>query len=464
MRFQRIILWGLLFASAGLVQAAPPGDSLFATRTTLAGWQNDLRLMLLDRAGSYGGVFNDRGVFRLIARPLDDELDLDLLTFRFTPTEDYRWYAADHAFRSWAGSFNTANFLTQNHLRHRVDVTPVLAMRLEAVQQYTRRSERFFFEPGLTWQARPGHSLTVSNTLMGYKPDLDLTLSYRYARDGGAGARFDVTFLDWANNFIFDRLGVHHLIEDTARSYRSPPVLTTVHLVSPPAGAWRAEAAGGLQPASRAHIQSQYLEPGLTFEQRERAAYAGLLVEFAAPHLAAGLTYQTEYSHSARGHRPEASVPIDYSVAQHSQRLRAHVITAFGPWRAEASGFVERNVDEQRGTAFGGADIAEAFRFDEVRYMTHLRLMRLPRRNGPIAGTEWVSDHRGFRSGREVVARYVDVAPVRYGARISAIAGYRVNPRTMLLAGAGYDVDGDTDRNPRPVRFDSGYLRIVTVW
>jgi hypothetical protein len=464
MRFARIILLGLLFATAGFVQAAPPGDSLFATRTTLAGWQNDLRLMLLDRAGSYGGVFNDRGVFRLIARPIDDELDLDLLTFRFTPAEDYRWYAADHAFRSWAGSFNTANFLTQNHLRHRVDVTPVLAMRLEAVQQYTRRSERFFFEPGLTWQARPGHSLTVSNTLMGYKPDLDLTLSYRYARDGGAGARFDVTFLDWANNFIFDRLGVHHLIEDTARSYRSLPVLATVHLVSPQAGAWRAEAAAGLQPANRAHIRSQHLEPGLTFNQRERAAYGGLLVEFATPHVATGLTYQSEYSRSGRHHREAATIPMDYTVAQHSQRLRGHLIVIRGPWRTEAWGTVERNVDNQQGTAFGGAEIAETFRFEEVRYMTHLRLMRLPRRDGLVAGAEWASDHRDFRSGREAVARYVDVAPVRYGARISAFAGYRINPRTMLLAGAGYDVDGDTDRNPRPVRFDSGYLRIVTMW
>ena len=82
-----------------------PADSV--GHATLRTWEEELWLTLLDRKDSFEGQFSDRGTLKRFTDLVDSKYLLDLLSFRFTPTESYDWYQRDQGFRWKGGSATT---------------------------------------------------------------------------------------------------------------------------------------------------------------------------------------------------------------------------------------------------------------------------------------------------------------------------------------------------------------------
>ena len=82
-----------------------PADSV--GHGTLRTWEEELWLTLLDRKDSFGGQFSDRGTLKRFTDLVDRKYLLDLLGFRFSPMESYRWYQRDEGFR-WRGGSATS--------------------------------------------------------------------------------------------------------------------------------------------------------------------------------------------------------------------------------------------------------------------------------------------------------------------------------------------------------------------
>src|SRR5690625_7894081 len=57
-------------------------------RQTLFGWEEETRLMIMNRYHNYGGIFYDRGLFRFTTPPFTKEHDINLISYNFTPIEE----------------------------------------------------------------------------------------------------------------------------------------------------------------------------------------------------------------------------------------------------------------------------------------------------------------------------------------------------------------------------------------
>lgn len=438
-------------------------------QATLAGWEDRLHLALRDRRHAYGGLFFDRGLLRRLTPEMDHEYDLDVQTFAFTLQEDAAWYRAPYGFRTYMGSVSTSRFATVSHLRATVPVRERHQVHLSGIQQEDLQAQRFFVELGYAYQLGGAHRLGFTQTVAAYKPDLDFGLFYAYDDADRGQVRFGVTFLDVANNFIFDRLGVDPVLEDTTRSYRRRPRLFALSLASPPLGRFRAELVAGIQPPARALVASQ-AEPANRFFFSDAASYLGGLAEYRLARITLGTVYRQTRTAIAR--RPDASSDVsgaltsDYASRQQHREATLYVLAEVWRLRGEAWLARVRYTDRQQGTDFDEARIPAPLDFEERRLTAHVRLRYVPAERGVLAGGAYLAIGRRFPSGRDLMLRYLRFAPQPPHHRLSLHAGYRFTPHAHVVVGANVDLDGDAFYGDGRglTRYDGGFAQIVVRW
>ena len=396
---------------------------------------------------------------------MDHEYALDLVTFAFTPAADAAWYQAPSGFRTYMGSTTRSLFATWSHFRVAAPLGGRHLVRLNGIQQEDLSARRFFVELGYAYRLGGAHRLGATQTVGAYKPDLDFGLFYELGDAAGGLVRAEVTFLDIANGFIFDRLGVDPSLEDTVRSYRRNPRLFALHLASPPVGRFRAEVAAGLQPRARALVTSQS-EPARRFRFADEASYVGGLAEVRLPHATLGATYRQTWTSVERRPAPEGALTSDYASRQRSREAMLYALAGVGRLRGEAWLAREVYADRQRGTDFEAASIPVPFDFEERRLTFRTRLRFDPPKRGVVAGLGYLVVGRRFPSGHDAIRRYLRFSTFAPNHRLGLELGYRFAPRSAIVLGGNYDLDGDPfyGDGRGHVHFDGGYARIEVGW
>jgi hypothetical protein len=439
--------------SPALLGAQEPSQRAGAT---LQGWEENSRIAILDRSGSFFGRLAAQGILQRFGhRELDAEYDLDLVSFSPSLEEEYRWYATQDGVRFWTGSINHLHLVQNAQFKASVPLSGSWSAGAEIFHQRTLQARRSLVDLTLRHELRPKRlRLFFSGTLKDDKPDIDLEAGLVVAGSRGS-ATMAVGALDPFNDFITQTLGVEY-VTDSIVDYTAHPFSGRVSLGLSLSDHLRIEAyALAVTPNSvRVTIKS---DPAAGFSQEERYGYAAGLLEWApSPATALGLLgtwvrARIERSPAAGG-KPEDNFELTeietrwgfYGIHRFTRRLSAEA------WMLR----VTRPDDRIYRDARAGSSV-----FYKDRAWT-----------GRVSGTYQAQS--GFRGelGLDFVARGIEDpagAPDRAfladnNFRLRFDFGWRFGSRALFVVGS--NVDLDKDNGTAIGTFDGGHGRFVLYW
>jgi len=449
--------------NAGASVVTPASRS---THATLEGWASRRRRQMLDQHHAYGDQFYDRGVFRHITPRTDREYAIDMVTYQFSPVQDYAWRRIDSGMRLRVGSIVRAKWAMLAEMKHDAALADDHSLRVDAVLQQGGRAQRAFLEFSYRWDLATRHAVGVRHTITQYKPDFDASIFYRYRAGRLGTARLEMTVLDPYNDLVFDVLGVHPKDDPYQKSYRTQPYLAQFSYASPHRYDLRGEVRVGWQPRGTLVAQSQ-TEPSRRYRDRTRAHYLGALLEYDFDVVTAGLIYQRDQTFLDRESlRP--GITSDYWTRQRMHRGGGFLVGSWGQLRGEAWAFVGDYHDRQQGTDFSLSTINDPLDWTAPRRRYRVRLSYVPEPTGVYGAVEYLALKRDLdtaaanRLARQWTRNWYTLGPSNY--RTTFMLGYRFGSGAVVL-GINYDLDGDTTFKSRsPKRFDNGFFRFSLAW
>lgn len=455
-----LALAGLLFTPALAQEVEAP-----TPRTTLEGWVHDLRVAAWDRAGSVGGSYFDRGVFRYRTPRMDHEYDLDMFTSRFTLADDADFYNRENGFRGWAVSVTTLDLPSATQLRATIPLGDHLDFRIDSDLQDDFEARRLALKIGYEVEVAAGHHAGFTHSLARAKADMDWGFYYRYRGGSGLVAEAEVTALDGINNIITGQK-VSPFNRDTVRTYRSAPFMFSARVSSPITTGIRGEAAFGIQTHSEADIRSLNND-SLRFTYEDSFWYAGFLVEGEAwpNHVTTGVVGQFTSSTMMRTADLASLDPADYTTRQPYSRVGAFALGQWGQWRAETWLYYDNYTDEQEGTLFGGASVDGPYLFEETRTWLRTEVGAMTA-IGLETSLSYQADLRRFPSGEGLDDRYLGFIPHRPNHRMTLNLSYHFSNLAVFDWGLSFDLDNDhffVDPSSRS-RYDGMYFRLRANW
>ncbi len=459
---RHLLVWIALLTLPGLDILAQP---------TMLQWEDDLLVMVRGRHGSIGGLLYDRGVQRRYAPGMDHEYDLDIRSARFSREEDAQFFSAGSGIRTFTASIDKSHFATTTDVRHRLQLGDRHEVFFRGRQQEDRRAQRFLVEGGYAFEVLDHQYIGFTQTMASFKPDLDTELYYETRNPLIGQLRAGIVLLDAFNNTIIDGLGVDPALQDTLRSYSRSPRLMRVRWLSPQLGRMSMEAFVGLQPRSTATFTT-HSDPDFYLDQSERFGYGLIHAVYDVGWLQAGIyiaAWRERLSFSADS---SSTASRDYAIDQRETRYGARFrwlkpVSEHHSIEMVIDAAVLRYRDHQTGRDFSGASVPEAFHLHEDRLEIEARVGWKPRETGLRATLRWLSDHRRYDEGIDVLERhFLRFAQWTPNSRLSLLLGYDFLPTFRLEVGASFDVDGDgfyTDGRGL-TRFDGGFGRVHLTW
>jgi len=465
------------------------------THTSLFGWNERTKQIVLNQYQNYGGPFYDRGLFRLYTPIMSKEHDLDLVTYDFSMIDDHGWhYNKQNSVRMYVGSFDLGEFLHGATIRNYIPVASGLTLPLVIDRRFNMRTDRTIIWLGLDYIYRDLHSFGFLQSVAEQKADLNGMIYYRFGTPATGWIQAEFTFMDWANNAIyglgeFRGTGYHN-----SRKHERNPRLLSFKAASPVWNQLRGELMGGLMTRSRSKVGPLEFDELNTLD-RQRAHWFGALAEWANPNLTAALTWQTRYANFRRENYLDFSdIPhngsfdvdeIRYGNFQLENTLGGIIAVRYGrlhlhnhiqhSWIRDR----ERDIHERPSQWYSNI-IYAPFDYRETRWTLRHRISWIPEGPGFMASLEWSSMYHDMYSDYEFEFRGNPVRAFDYrqlyelasiNERLTLILGYRFNNSTRVEIGASYDVDGDreqgfydymVDRDAR--RFDGGFGRLIVFW
>lgn len=460
---------------------------------TLLGWEDRTLNFMLDRSHNFGGTNYNRGLFRDNINLMSPEHEIDLLTYRFTPVDDYKWQAADEAYRLSFGSLNAKDFAVENKIKSTYGINDNNDFKIDGTHEENLRANRFFFKLGYEHHFKGDHHIGGSHTFVNDKSDLDLTAYYRYGSFEKGMLYAGITFLDWTGNVVQglanESSNEYNDTYAVTFKYENSPKLINIKLISPSSNRFRAELVAGLQTYYKKTVSP---EPDtLDFIDEEWAHYVGGLLEFNSDYITTGLIYQRRFSKLRRKPAPGSTFDLDFNNWQYSDRggfFATGKVPEY-PLRLEQWIWFERNVDRLQGekvpddlTPLDIGDIEFPskripFNFVEKRVKIKSRLLYDNLKKGMVLGLEFHADYRypQGKSERFKVRNFAfrTVYPIvrNTNERLTFTVGYRINKSFHFIGGVSYDLDMDKQSGigrPRitgtPTWFDGGFGRISLSW
>lgn len=458
------------------------------THTTLFGWDREMRTILSDRFHSREGFVTDRGAFQYFVPGMDEEYHLDLFTYKFTPQEDYQWMKQNNGMRTYVGSVNVVNFATVTEIKNRVNLAEKHQFNIHATQEDNLQASRMFVELEYRFQLKENQWVGFEQTAGGFKPDLDINLFYQRGTMGNWMARVDFTFLDYANNFIFDGLGAGSRVADVARIYNSTPKLVGFQLATPHIfNNFRGELVGGFQTEADADIgrlafnEDEEIEVAEDFNEKQRNNYLGVLLEYNRSFLTIGAQFRRNFSTTERDSIPGTEIKVDYESEQTLRRTTLFLLANSQDLSWQTWINFQRYEDLQEGERFDIATIRDSLNFREKRIMLRNRIQWRPTHKGLILGLEHLLDFRDFLdddSDQEILPDFQifknflasddsGLSAIHdINSRLNIIFGYQLSPNAKIEAGLGFDIDDDLNSKAESggQRFDNGFGRIFLSW
>lgn len=463
------------------------------SHATLLGWEDRTLRFMLDRSHNFGGTNYNRGLFRDNINLMSPEHEIDLLTYRFTPIDEYNWVTSDEAYRLSFGSLNAKDFAVENRIKSTYEIDGRNDFKIEGTHEENLRAARFFFQLGYEHHFKGNHHMGGKHTFSNDKSDLDLTAYYRYGSFKKGMIYAGITFLDWTGNVVQglanESSNEYNDQYAVTYKYESAPKLLNVKLVSPTFNHFRAELVAGLQTYYKKTVSP---EPDtLDFTDEEWAHYVGGLLEYHSKNVTTGLIFQRRFSRLQRQPVPNSTFDLDFNNRQFSDRGGFFVTGKLPeyPIRLEQWIWFERNVDRLQGekvpdnlTPLDIEDIEFPskripFNFVEKRLKLKSRILYDRGTRGMVLGLEFHADYRypQGKSDRFEVRNFAfrTVYPIvrNTNERLTFTIGYRINKNFHFIGGVSYDLDMDKQSGigrPRitgtPTWFDGGFGRISLSW
>lgn len=436
-------------------------STVHPTSASLMGWEYNMRMLIFDRHNSRLGPFDERGIFQRYLRGMDDEFDLDIFTFRFTPDEDFLFFRSPGAFRSSMGILGNERIMAFSEFRNVLEIAPDHAIILNLTHQDDLHARRAYVDIGYQWNFNEQHHVGIQHNVTGDKAFLNATVFYQYGNPQTGFLRFDVTAVNYLNNIVFDTLRDNLSDVDTVRVYDNQPLFFSAAMVSPNVNGFRAEAFAGYQlPTSMKFSSLNILQQ--EYRQEEWVHYLGGLLEYIGEYATFGLIHQREFTKMRRDSVGNSVFNPDFGSRQIQNRTGLYVLAGAEYIRWETWLWLIEASDEQFGDRFDTARI-DAFRFAENRVMLRNRFSYIPRHSGIVGGLEYLLDTRNVKRGLEDM-RFLAYRIHDLNARLTLIGGYQFHPRARVVAGVGFDVDADFHVQDGGARYDNAFLRMEYRW
>ncbi len=449
-----IFFWVLCSLLGNSDIAIGQADSTEVLGATLRGWEDNARLTILDRGGSFHGRTSDRGILQRFTEQLEDEYSLDLISFGFSLSEDYEWYRRREGFR-WSGGSINHRFLVQD-----AEAAGNFALgeawnfgvlfNLQNTLQADRQAVRVGF--GHSWAGGRANAFVIS-LLTADKPEIDLEVGFKWkAQPGELTVAFGA--LDLFSDLIYQDLGVTAAQAQEVLDYTAHPYTLRVALELPFARHLRTEVFGLVMSPTEVTVVQQSGDPD-GFEQEERYAYAGGLLEWSgSPASAFGLL--GTWVRARLGRTPvEGGDPVHaFDLTEENTQLRAYGIQRFGRFLAEAwIAHIWRLEDRLR----PDTTVAASIDYEDRTWAGRVT-MTYRARSGFRAemGVDFVE--------RDVVG--LDRLPGQFlgrnHSRLRLDVGWRFGRNALFVVGTNLDLDGD--RGTATGAFDGAHGRFQVYW
>jgi len=311
--------------SAALAQS----DTSQVARGTLRGWEEQVRLAIFDRNGSFYGRTSDRGILQRFNERMDSEYDLDVISSAFSLSEQYSWYNRENGARYWAGSIDHLRLIQHGDFKALVGLGDSWAADVQLNYQETLRADRALLWLGFRHKLSDDDAhLFLRGTLRAVKPDADVELGV-VLRPGGGSLTFAVAALDLFSDFNYQVLEVDPAVADSAIDYTSHPFTLRAALDMPIGRRFRTEAYALVMTPTSLSVESQ-TRPGEGFEQDESYAYAGALAEWMpSARTALGLLAAWVRAGLDRGPLPNGHPDDDFDLREEEWRVGPYAIHSF---------------------------------------------------------------------------------------------------------------------------------------
>ncbi len=491
---------GLTLLVLLLSAATEVSAQLVPPHGTLLEWGAGLRRLILDRTHGYGGRYYEGGLFRTFTRQMDYEYELDLLTYRFTLFDDPMWVQTSGGYRVYTGSIDYGEFVTENQIKHAVQLGRRSTFYVLGVQEENLRARRFFVEVGYRYQLAPGHQIGVRHTLGMEKDDLDLSLHYTWRSLAEGGVHLELGLLDWTGNFVYHLIANSNRSFDTRQRYLRRPYFWALEATTPSRWPVRAELTAGLQRRSRARVDETVARiPGhagyvtehlATFYNEEAVRYLGVLLEYTGSFFTLGATYRGSYGAVTRTPSADSTgcweaasglgrchvpYPHDFQTREYTSAFGLHGALRWRQLELRTEWVRAIHADRLTGAALPEAYVVP-YDFRERRLTGKTRLSYFTAK-GLWAGLEYNLEDRNVRGPRQggtinlPFRRNFPDQVVPFNRRFTLLLGYQ-RPTLALTLGVSYDQDGDlysgwgipSQWRDKPARFDGGFFRLQLTW
>ena len=480
------ILFTLLLIFLPLSAAPLMSQNVSRDGATLSGWYNQLRLFSFDRSNNFGGFYYDRGLFRMHTPDMAPEYELDLFTYRSTPTGDYTWAQASNGFRSSVGSLNTLLFAVRSEFKHQLQIKNGDSFSIEAYQQKDLRTNRGLFVLGYRKVLYNDHSLQVNHTLGKYKTDLDATFRYIYQNKSHGQIAAEITVMDWANNIVSGLSESRRSEFETRHIYKNKPLYTSLSLKSPKVNRFRGELYVGIQKSFLAEVTVRNM-PDQNYLLKESFSLRGALAEVHFPGGFAGIIYQHSVVRMSRKPAPDSAYELNYGNRQEVLKGGVYAVYRWKSFGVEQWLWIIRNSDNQYDNN-PQAYIAQdpnvrnpdryPFTFQELRTMNKSRVYYHPKNRAFGVYAEYNADWRdpAFDNRSETIAAFSYRSYYRThinarNERLTAGIQFFFSDNAELTLGASIEIDRDRytgfdipRENFTPSKFDGGFGRLHIYW
>ena len=386
---------------------------------------------------------------------MDHEYHLDQSTYLNDFDRSWRPKSYSVVFRNQLRSIDRSHFATRSTFSIDSPMQGKHDVIIKLVIQDDHQAQRMLADIGYGYQIADNQRLGVSMTVEQYKPDLDWTFFYEYENETWGLLDARIVFFDFANNLIFDAIGVDPVLDRFERSYSSSPKLGALKWNKFWTN-WKIGLLGGIQNRSRASIAETPRNEGdeaiyfskLWFVGSEIAyrSFLGELRLFAILH---------DERQSVRNETHRGDIV-------YSNLAFENFSTGMKYWKRQdkwslSTDFIYDNYENNSHNSEDPNSSRRGFRQQEIILQSELR--RHFWSNKLVIGLGHAFQWRNLKDVSRINLAY---APNLFNSRTTLTSGIHFRKDALIEIGVSFDLDGDqfyTDRGP--TRFDGAFGRVV---
>ena len=410
-----------------------------------------------DRINADNSLDDFDGILEKYNNFMDHEYHLDQSTYLNDFDRNWRPKKYTVVFRNQLRSVDRSRFATRStiSLNSVMEGNHVAVINMIVQDDYQAR--RLLADIGYAYQISASHRAGVSMTVEQYKPDLDWTFFYDYSGDKIGSLNLKLIFLDFANNLIFDTIGVDPVLDDVERSYSSIPILLAFNWKKY-LGNWKLGLAGGFQTLSESSLRGTGLPDDSAHTiQRNEWWFVGSELVFKSE-LGQLTTFATYHDELTR----DTIAPNDFGAGNFDFRVFRNLsaglkfLKTFPSWVLSAN-FVYDSYQDSRIRTLEPVHSDKGFRQREKLFISDLRHNV---GNGKLfLGAGVAFQWRSFAQLEQIGLPF---RPNPFNSRATVSFGIDFREDALIEFGTSFDLDGDqfyTDRGP--TRFDGAFGRVL---